>query len=348
MSGMREASKPHRNRTITVEICSSEPKLITRSCGDQIWRGSVVLSGTVNLDPIPLASCNGWITVNAAELSDDRNEGWRNAPCPMPDSEPVGSDGTGATWPDYDGYDPDDPRASIPDPKTTPGTTTTPGSLPGSGSLPITVSDPTGDLEWFTTGTQRVSGGARLSTDLISLSLSDQDSQGWIRVTFSLGNTFDLLAIAAASTATPRLANAYVSIDFQEPAASIHDSVTHSFGITQYGICHQPCLPGDSGRWVPSYNDGDGFHVRDAAAASYIRSVPGATTGSSFSFEINPPAILRGTPGFFDPAFPSYAPNLALSVDIDDFDLATGTTTYDRQTLDRIDLPVPFTLPDRP
>ena len=130
MSGMREASKPHRNRTITVEICSSEPKLITLSCGDQIWRGSVVLSGTVNLDPIPLASCDGWITVNAAELSDDRNEGWRNAPCPMPDGDPVGSDGTGATWPDYDGYDPDDPRASKPEPQPEPEPEPTPTPEP--------------------------------------------------------------------------------------------------------------------------------------------------------------------------------------------------------------------------
>ena len=118
MINMREASKPHRNRTITVEICPSEPKLATLACGDQIWRGSLMLSGTVELDPIPLASCNGWITVTAAELSDDRNDGWRNAPCPRPNGVPVGSDGTGAGWPDYrdtDEYDPGDSRANLPD-----------------------------------------------------------------------------------------------------------------------------------------------------------------------------------------------------------------------------------------
>ena len=148
MSGMREASKPHRNRTITVEICPSEPKLATLACGDQIWRGSLMLSGTVELDPIPLASCEGWITVTAAELSDDRNEGWRNAPCPMPDGEPVGSDGTGAVWSDYDGHDPDDPRANKPEPEPTP--TPMPEPEPDPTTPPMPEPDPTmPEPEWF-------------------------------------------------------------------------------------------------------------------------------------------------------------------------------------------------------
>ena len=194
MSGMREASKPHRNRTITVEICSSEPKLITLSCGDQIWRGSVVLSGTVNLDPIPLASCDGWITVNAAELSDDRNEGWRNAPCPMPDGDPVGSDGTGATWPDYDGYDPDDPRASIPEsrPEPEPEPTTTPEPMPEPDTMPtpllFTLTDPQGDVE----GDGSRSYADALRFDLKRFSMWAPDDYGWAAVEFETWGPVDM------------------------------------------------------------------------------------------------------------------------------------------------------------
>ena len=101
MTAMREASKPHRNRRITVGICPSEPHHRLQACGDPIWQGSMRLAGRLELDPIPLASCNGWIVVNAAELSDDRYDGWRNAPCPATDGEPVGSDGSGDGWPDY-------------------------------------------------------------------------------------------------------------------------------------------------------------------------------------------------------------------------------------------------------
>ena len=101
MRSMREASKPHRNRTITVGICTSEPRRISQACGDPIWQGSMRLADTLALPAIPLASCNGWIVVNADEMFDDRYDGWRNAPCPRPDSEPVGSDGTGTGWTDY-------------------------------------------------------------------------------------------------------------------------------------------------------------------------------------------------------------------------------------------------------
>ena len=105
MRSMREASKPHRNRTITVGICPNEPRRISQACGDPIWQGSMRLADRLTLPAIPLASCNGWIVVNAAELYDDRYDGWRNAPCPRPDSEPVGSDGTGTGWPNYNEFE---------------------------------------------------------------------------------------------------------------------------------------------------------------------------------------------------------------------------------------------------
>ena len=102
MRSMREASKPHRMRRITVETCPREPRLATLSCGDPIWSGSRMLAGRLELPPIELAECEGWIVVTAAELSDDKYDGWRNAPCPSPDGETtVGSDGTGEGWPEY-------------------------------------------------------------------------------------------------------------------------------------------------------------------------------------------------------------------------------------------------------
>lgn len=101
MRRMREASKPHRNRLITVGICPVEPHHVLQACGDPIWQGSMRLAGRLELAPIPLASCEGWIVVNAAELSDDKYDGWRNAPCPASDGESMtGSDGTGAEWSD--------------------------------------------------------------------------------------------------------------------------------------------------------------------------------------------------------------------------------------------------------
>ena len=100
MTAMREASKPHRNRRITVGICPSEPHHRLQACGDPIWQGSMRLAGRLELEPIPLASCEGWIVVNAAEMSDDIYDGWRNAPCPAAGSM-TGSDGSGDEWPDY-------------------------------------------------------------------------------------------------------------------------------------------------------------------------------------------------------------------------------------------------------
>ena len=102
MRSMREASKPHRNRLITVGTCPVEPHHKLQSCGAPIWSGTRMLAGRLELPPIPLAECAGWIIVNAAELSDDLYDGWRNAPCPDPDDETgTGSDGSGDGWPEY-------------------------------------------------------------------------------------------------------------------------------------------------------------------------------------------------------------------------------------------------------
>ena len=101
MARMREASKPHRNRLITVSHCPVEPHHSLQACGDPIWQATMRLAGRLELDPIPLASCEGWIVVNAAELYDDKYDGWRNAPCPTVDDDAVSSDGTGSGWPEY-------------------------------------------------------------------------------------------------------------------------------------------------------------------------------------------------------------------------------------------------------
>ena len=116
MRSMRESSKPHRSRPITVGTCPVEPHHATQSCGAPIWRGTRVLKGRLGLPLIPLAECAGWIVVNAAELSDDRYDGWRNAPCPDPDDETgVGSDGSGEGWPEYPEPEPERSAQSIAD-----------------------------------------------------------------------------------------------------------------------------------------------------------------------------------------------------------------------------------------
>ena len=136
MRSMREASKPHRHRRITVGTCPVEPHHALQACGAPIWEGTRRLADRLELPPIPLAECGGWIIVNADELSDDRYDGWRNAPCPAPDGESVaGSDGTGE-WPDYSSGN------------GTP-TITNPGNkryMQGDEvAFPIVVSDPDGD-----------------------------------------------------------------------------------------------------------------------------------------------------------------------------------------------------------
>ena len=116
----REASKPHRNRLITVEHCPVEPHHALQTCGEPIWTGTRMLAGRIELPPISLAACDGWIVAHAAELYDDNRDGWRNAPCPTPGGGAVGSDGTGDGWPDYPPPPaPEPPPAPAPEPPPT-------------------------------------------------------------------------------------------------------------------------------------------------------------------------------------------------------------------------------------
>ena len=287
-----------------------------------------MLSGTVNLDPIPLASCDGWITVYAAELSDDRNDGWRNAPCPQPDGNPVGSDGTGAGWPDYSEYDEDDPRGGYPKPE--------PQSAPVmmAHSLPIIVSDPTGDLFWQSWEPEYAEDadlGSRLSTDVTSLSLSNQDSAGWIRVTITLAAAFDLNDVATAATSTPRSASAGFGIQFTPIDGSYHE-----FGMNQLAICTLCIDPDFTRNRRPFYDDGDG-RVPTEQARSYVR-VASNLTGSTFSFDIRPPANLR------DRRFSIRV--LSFNVNINDND--GNSATYNTSSADYVELPPDFTLPGIP
>ena len=135
MRSMREASKPHRTRRVTVEHCPVEPHHALQSCGTALWTGRVRLAGRVELDPIPLPACEGWIVVHADELFDDVWDGWRNAPCPAAGGGAVGSDGSGDGWPDYP--EPDRPAgpAGTDQPADTPVQRTVNKTLAAAGGL---------------------------------------------------------------------------------------------------------------------------------------------------------------------------------------------------------------------
>ena len=92
MRGLREASKPHRQRDIRVWHCPSEPHHVLQTCGDSILMERRQLAGELWLTPIVLPECSGWIVVIADELSDDVQDGWRNAVCP-PRNMSTGSNG---------------------------------------------------------------------------------------------------------------------------------------------------------------------------------------------------------------------------------------------------------------
>ena len=128
---MREASGSWRGRDIAIYLCSVEPHTtaqnhIQNQCA-LLWDNKGREAGhpdrklTRDLDVrIPLRECAGWIVVNAAELTDDKDNGWRNAPCPTEGRTSV-SDGTildanneMSTWVDDAREDPNrtDPTAS--------------------------------------------------------------------------------------------------------------------------------------------------------------------------------------------------------------------------------------------
>ena len=134
MPRMRPASQPHRMRQVEVYHVTSEPHHVGQVNGPPLFSGSVQLSGRLELPPIDLEGCasDEWLVVMAAELSDDRYDGWRNAPCPRPDGEVSGSDGTGSGWAGARHGPPskDFPPEPEPTPEPTPTPTPTPEPTP--------------------------------------------------------------------------------------------------------------------------------------------------------------------------------------------------------------------------
>ena len=134
MQTMRNASQPHRMRQVDVYHVTSEPRHVLQTQGDPIYSGTVRLSGRLELPPLSIPSCapHEWIVVQAAELSDDRYDGWRNAPCPQPDGVVVGSDGTGPGW---ERSERGAPERDFPTEPETPGTGTMEPETPGTGTM---------------------------------------------------------------------------------------------------------------------------------------------------------------------------------------------------------------------
>ena len=94
MDLVREASRHYRNRLFTFYVCPTEPHHVTQACGTAVGQGTFSFSekDVVNLSPIPVDSCNPgseWIVVSASELSDDKYNGWRHAPCPASTPAPA-------------------------------------------------------------------------------------------------------------------------------------------------------------------------------------------------------------------------------------------------------------------
>ena len=143
MATMRTASQPHRMRQVEVYHVISEPRHVLQTHGDPLYTGTVRLSGRLELPPIAVESCapHEWIVVQAAELSDDRYDGWRNAPCPQPGGVVVGSDGSGPGWESSEHGPP--PRNFPPEPEPAPTPTPTPAPSPDPSPTP-TPDPPTG------------------------------------------------------------------------------------------------------------------------------------------------------------------------------------------------------------
>ena len=79
MPGMPDAAREYRNRAVTVWHCPVEPHHVGQTCGEPVFQDSFAFLGSPSRT-FPLADCAGWLVVEAAELSADRHDGWRNAP----------------------------------------------------------------------------------------------------------------------------------------------------------------------------------------------------------------------------------------------------------------------------
>ena len=186
MRSMREASKPHRMRRVTVGHCPVEPHHALQSCGRALWTGRVRLAGRVELDPIALPACEGWVVVHADELFDDVRDGWRNAPCPAAGGGEVGSDGSGDGWPDYP--EPEKPEPPAPAVTNGPPVITDPGAMTFSHgstitSFPVTVTDPDGDT--VTVTVEGLPDGLTWSGGMVSGTVSSSAAVRDYRVTIA-------------------------------------------------------------------------------------------------------------------------------------------------------------------
>ena len=112
MSRMPPAAGAHRNRAVTVRHCPVEPHHVGQVCGDgaPVFQDSFAFMGSPSRT-FAMPECSGWLVIEAAELSDDRYDGWRSAPlsCRTDDQgravASVDTDGNGDGW-DGSRYDP--------------------------------------------------------------------------------------------------------------------------------------------------------------------------------------------------------------------------------------------------
>ena len=105
MPRMPPAAGAHRNRAVTVRHCPVEPHHVGQVCGDgaPVFRDSFAFMGSPSRT-FTLPGCSGWLVIEVAELSDDRYDGWRNAPLSCRTDEAgravasVDTDGNGDGW----------------------------------------------------------------------------------------------------------------------------------------------------------------------------------------------------------------------------------------------------------
>ena len=112
MPRMPPAAGAHRNRAVTVRHCPVEPHHVGQVCGDgaPVFQDSFAFGGSPSRT-FTMPECSGWLVIEVAELSDDRYDGWRNAPLACRTDEAgravatVDTDGNGDGW-DGSRYDP--------------------------------------------------------------------------------------------------------------------------------------------------------------------------------------------------------------------------------------------------
>lgn len=295
MRDMREASKPHRNRMITVMHCPVEPHHALQSCGEPIWNGSRILRGRLELPPVPLASCAGWIVVYAAELSDDKYDGWRNAPCPAASDgesgesgEPAvttGSDGTGTGWPTY-------PERERP-----------------TRFLPL----PLHELPFLRTDSGADAGIGSL--DLTSFSIARPDASGWAAVTFTTAAAVDptallyfQLQVNVIPETQPRYAEQWAMRISGSAWSFVHDSDFSPDDGNPYVRTSQSTAAASSFsfeiRLTPEVRNQVMWLEASASADEYTDNLPGdaveAAGGETFDGQEATPAVVFGASDLID------------------------------------------------